>query len=312
MRNSQVDNVHPIRAFMLLVAGVVGIGFSPALVKALGLSGMGPSAIGFWRNSIGAGALFLIVLLTDQKAVLSRSVVRWAILAGLFFALDLNFWHRSVMYAGSGISTVIGNTQVFITSLLGVWLFGEVLTIRFKLFALTGIMGVVMLAGVLDTGVDLTPVYLKGIAFALITALMYALYLISIKKAGTDDTRPSPLVFMAWISLASAGFMLVGCAFDSQGFFPDNGSMLLLVLLLGIGVQGLSWWLIASSMVRIETHLVALVLLLQPVMAVIWGFVFFREVLTGYQMAGVAITLVSVYLGSTPDRRKTQKSPVGS
>ncbi len=312
MTDSNMIGKHPMRAFLMLVSGVVGIGFSPALVKSLGLSGMGPSAIGFWRNGIGAGSLFLIALLTGQRLKLSRSVFRWALLAGLFFALDLNFWHRSVMYAGSGISTVIGNTQVFITSLLGVWLFGEVLTVRFKLFALTGIIGVVMLAGVLDNGVAVTPLYLKGILFALITALMYALYLISIKKAGTDKTRPSPLVFMAWISLVSSVFMLGGCVFDVERFLPGGGSVIVLILLLGVGVQGVCWWLIASSMVRIETHFVALVLLLQPVMAVIWGFVFFREVLTGYQMTGVAITLISVYLGSVPNGARSRNRPSDS
>lgn len=297
----------PASAFFMLVAGVMGIGFSPSLVKALGLSGMGPSAIGFWRNSVGAVALFAAAFVAGHNPLPTRTVFRWAVLAGLFFALDLNFWHRSVMYAGSGISTVIGNTQVFITSLLGAWLFGEVLTVRFRIFALTGMAGVVMLAGILDEGVHLTPLYLKGIAFALVTAVMYALYLIGIKKAGSDDARPSPLMFMAWISLVSALFMLAGCFWDSQGFFPENGRSLLLVLLLGVGVQGLCWWLIASSMVRIETHFVALVLLLQPVMAVIWGFVFFREILTGYQLAGVVITLVSVYLGSAagPTQRKS-------
>lgn len=303
------ENGHPASgAYVLLVAGVAGIGFSPALVKALGITGMGPSAIGFWRNLIGALFLFAIAMVRGRKLRLPAGVLKWTLLAALCFALDLNFWHRSVMYAGSGISTVIGNMQVFITSVLGTMIFGDQLSPRFKLAVVAGMAGIIMLTGVLDEGVLLTPLYLKGILYALVTALMYALYLVNTKLAGTHSTLPEPLVFMAWISLFSAVFMLAGCMFDHGDFRIETMAQLSLSVTLGALVQGLCWWMIAISMVRVRTNVVALVLLLQPALAVMWGFLLFGEKLTLTQGVGVFLTIGAIYLGSVQQAKDSAGS----
>ena len=296
--------VSRMRAYLLLIAGVVGIGFSPALVKLLGLSGMGPSAIGFWRNLTGAMFLFFLALIAGRKLGLSRVVIRLALLAGLFFALDLNFWHRSVMLAGSGISTVIGNMQVFVTSVFGAWVFHEKLTRNFKLYAASAMLGVVLLTGVLDSRIIFDIPYLKGILYAGVTAFMYALYLISMKKSAVHGDRPDPLVFMSWIACFSAAFLLAGCVLDHGTFLPTAGGEIVLIILLGVGVQGICWWMIAVSMVRLQTHVVALILLLQPALAVLWGYVILDEVFTALQVCGVLLTLVSVYAGARESRKE--------
>ena len=40
--------------------------------------------------------------------------------AGVFFSLDLWFWHRSIIYIGPGLSTLLANFQVFILMLVGI------------------------------------------------------------------------------------------------------------------------------------------------------------------------------------------------
>lgn len=296
------------KTFLVLLIGVFGIGFSPAIVKALGLEHVGPSAIGFWRNFFGFTFLFLISFLRKQKLILSKNSFIWAIFAGLFFALDLNFWHRSVMYAGSGISTVIGNTQVFITSIVSVYLFKEKLTMRFLFAAFVAIIGVVMLAGLIDNDVNISALYLKGIFYAVLTAFMYSFYLLSMKKSGKDCNLPAPEVFMAWISLFSAIFLFFLSFFDHGNFFPKSYSSIFLLICLGVGVQGICWWLIAYAMVKIETYLASLILLLQPAIAVFWGYIFFAENLTYLQILGVIVTLIAVYAGSFTKKIKTEKS----
>ena len=39
--------------------------------------------------------------------------MRWTIVAGFVFFLDLYCWHKSILYSGVGISTILANTQVF-------------------------------------------------------------------------------------------------------------------------------------------------------------------------------------------------------
>ena len=153
-RTGQQDQA---QAYGILVVAVAIIGFSPALAKSLGLHNMGPFAIGFWRNGIGGLLLFSIALFQKKSFVLNRYLFKWALIAAIFFALDLSVWHRAVIYAGSGISTVIGNMQVFVTSALGYFLFREKLSLRFVISAISAILGVIMLTGMLDQ--QILPVY---------------------------------------------------------------------------------------------------------------------------------------------------------
>ena len=39
---------------------------------------------------------------------------RLALLAGMFFAADLIFWHQAIADVGAGLATVLGNLQVVI------------------------------------------------------------------------------------------------------------------------------------------------------------------------------------------------------
>ncbi len=299
INNRQANQQDQAQAYGILLIAVAAIGFSPSLAKSLGLHNMGPFAIGFWRNGIGGLLLFSIALFQKKSFILNRYLFKWALIAALFFSLDLSVWHRAVIHAGSGVSTVIGNMQVFVTSVAGYFLFREKLSLRFLLSAIAAVLGVIMLTGMLDQQITFTPLYIRGIVYALATALLYSGYLISIKKAGMKHAKMDVVVFMGWISIISALLMLPGALFQRQYiFWPSEWFSVSRVLILGIFMQAICWWMIASSMIKIPAHRTALILLLQPAIAVVWGFVFFKETLTVLQIIGLLITLGSVYIGS--------------
>ena len=45
--------------------------------------------------------------------------------AGILFAADLFCWHQSIYFVGPGLSTLLGNFQVFLVALAGFILFSE-------------------------------------------------------------------------------------------------------------------------------------------------------------------------------------------
>ena len=45
---------------------------------------------------------------------LPYATVRLALIAGIFFAGDLTFWHHAIEFVGAGLATVLGNLQVLI------------------------------------------------------------------------------------------------------------------------------------------------------------------------------------------------------
>lgn len=283
---------------LLLMIGAIGISFSPVLVKLLENNALGPTAIGFWRTIIGGVFLFTIAIIMRKKLLLSKWVLFWAAFAGFFFFIDLFAWHRSILYAGSGMATMLGNTQVFGTTILSFLIFKERLTIRFILSALVAMVGVALLVGLWSNEVVFTDKYLLGIFYGLLTGLVYSNYIICLKKAGTQSQKPNIVVMMAWISIISAFFLGIGLIFEDANFMPDGIYSILPLLGLGIFVQALSWLMIANSLSKMDTHRAALILLVQPTLAMVWGYLFFGEALVFSQIAGASITLSAIYVGS--------------
>ncbi len=288
------------RSLGLLVLGAFGISFSPVLVKMLGIGVMGPTAIGFWRTLFGAVSLVLIAVLSGKAKQLRvpRPVMIWCIFTGFFFFLDLSVWHRSILYIGSGMSTVLGNTQVFASSILCYYIFKEKLTLRFLAAATAGLFGVVLLVGVLSEEVVFTPDYVKGVILGLLTGLMYAMYIVGIKKAGSHSKAPAPLAVITWICVSATFFLGIGSIFEEGTFLPPDVEAVAVLLGLGVVIQALAWWLITYAMRGVPVHHASLILLLQPVLAVLWGYLFFNELLVLLQIIGAVITITAVYVGS--------------
>ncbi|MCM2271484.1 MAG: DMT family transporter [candidate division Zixibacteria bacterium] len=286
------------RAFWVLVLGAVCISFAAIFVKAIGNERLGPTAIGFWRMLFGAIALFVWTIAEGRRVGLPRRIYFWSMLAGLAFFCDLYCWHRSIFLTGAGMATILGNTQVFGSAILGYFAFKEKLSAKFFVAAIAGFAGIVLLIGVGSDDVQLTQNYLLGVAFGLATGVFYASYISVVKQASQEHIEFGTLALMAWISLFCAIFLGVTASFEATPMLPPDATTWLLLIGLGLVPQALGWRAISSSLPHIDAHKAGLALLLQPTLATAWGFMLFGEVLSVLQIAGAVITLGAIYFGS--------------
>lgn len=291
--HSLIDT-HPL---LLLAVGASLISFAPIFVKMIGLGTMGLTAIGFWRCLFGAITLALIGVSSGKRLRLSRRQMFWALLAGLAFCADLFVWHRSIAYAGAGMATILGNTQVFATSVLSIFIFKEKLTVRFVIAAVSAMGGVVLLVGI-GGDVAFTQRYIWGVAFGLATGLAYASYIICLKQGSSHGEQFDVAAFMTWASFFSAIFLGIASLFETEPFLPPDWYTLGVVVALGVVAQALGWLINLRALRLVAASAAGLVLLLQPILATVWGFLFFAENLQLLQLLGAAITLASIYVGS--------------
>ena len=77
---------------------------------------------------------------------------RAALVAGLFFAADLVFWHQAIADVGAGLATVLGNLQVVIVPFVAWAVLGEAPGRRILAALPLTLMGVVLISGVLESG----------------------------------------------------------------------------------------------------------------------------------------------------------------
>mgnify|MGYP003322903624 CR=1 FL=1 len=69
--------------------------------------------------------LLIIILFRKAKDSRSTNTRLIAVIAGFAFSLDFLAYHSTVDWIGTGIGTLIGNSQVIIVTLMSWWLFGE-------------------------------------------------------------------------------------------------------------------------------------------------------------------------------------------
>ncbi len=289
------------RQILVLCFGAVCISFAAIFVKLLGRDAMGPTSIGFWRAGLGAVILFAWSTAAGLRPVISRNLLGWSALAGFIFFLDLFFWHRSIIYSGAGMATILANTQVFVVAALGYLVFRERLTLKFFAAAAAAIVGVVLLIGV-GSDIEFTSEYLSGIIFGLLTGVVYGSYIVTLKRVGHRDDSPDFRVFMAWTSLFTAFYLAVAALFEKAAFIPPDVYSLAILAALALVAQAVGWWIITTTLPRLDAARGALILLLQPVLATVWGVVFFAEQLSPSQIIGAMITLGAIYVGSVRRR----------
>jgi drug/metabolite transporter (DMT)-like permease len=288
-----------------LCFGAFCISFAPVFVKMLGMEIMSPTSIAFWRTGLGAVLLFTLAFIRKKSVMISIHIIPWTMLAGLLFSIDLFFWHRSIVYSGAGIATILANTQVFGTAVLSFFIFRENLSVKFVISALVAFGGVALLVG-FGSDIKMTSRYLKGIFYGLITGLAYANYLVTLKYAGHKQSLPDFVTLMAWVSLFTAIFLGATTAVEHHDIMPPNWYSFFILLLLALVAQTFGWWSISSGLSQVSASRAGLIILLQPVLAMVWGMILFSEKLSIMQMLGAGLTLAAIYFGGLSKARRTE------
>ena len=277
---------------LFLVAGASILGFSPVFVK---VAAVGPAIAGFYRMLIGGTILLVLAVIKREVLWTGWPAFRLACLGGLFFALDLTLWHRSIEYVGPGLATILGNLQVFFLALFGVLFIGEKITWRFVLALPLAMLGIVMIVwGEWDAlGTD----YKTGVFLGLFTAILYASFVLTLRKS---QALQHPLSPMANITVISGVVMvLMGVEGIWQGQSFAIGSLSVGWALLGYGILGqvLGWVWVARGLKSTPASVAGLILLLQPTLAFIWDIVFFDRPTDILDFMGAMLALGAIYLG---------------
>ena len=287
-------NNHRLRLYF----GAVLISFSPIFVSLVDIN---PTVSAFYRVFIGGIALTLYLLISKKRFDFNRTVWFFLFMASIFFAADLWFWHRSVIYVGPGLGTLLANMQVFIMMMAGIFLYKQIPT-KVQLFSVPfAVIGLSMIVG-LDWK-ELKPNYQAGIIFGLLTAICYSSYLISMRQAQQSKTNIIPIREVASMSLMVSVILAFTVFFENESLIISGINDYLILLMYGIGSHAIGGIMIASALVRVTATEVGIALLLQPTLSFIWEILFFNRSFTMIESVGVVIVLYSIFLSSNRTTR---------
>lgn len=281
----------------MVIIGAIMISFSGVYVKLVNVN---PTVSGFYRMFFGGVCLSLVVVIKKDNVWHGFRTFNLSVLCGLFFALDLFVKHKSVLFIGPGLSTILANFQVFFLAIIGITFLGEKKSIKLFISIPMAVIGLFFIVGI--QWKILESDYKLGILLGLLTTLFYTSYLLSLRSVQTHKNPLSPFANLSVISISSSVFLFIMAWLESESFLIPDTQTYGYLLAYGIFSQVLGWVLISKGMPKIDISIVGLILLLQPTLAFVWDVLFFHHQTTLTGLFGVILTITAIYLGSTRNR----------
>ena len=239
------------------------------------LANVGPIASGFYRVFFGAVFLFIFVYIKFRKQIkITKKQILLSFMCGLIFAIDLSFWHKSILSVGPGLATVLANFQVFFLVIFGMFVFKEKLNKVFFVSVFFAIGGMFMLIG--PGWNDLSLNWKMGIVFGILTAISYSIFILLIRKLQTEQNFANVVFNMALVSFFSAIIMAIEMRTIIYESFiiPDKQSFFALFFY-GFFGQVLGWVIISKNLSKLKVSVSSLIMLLQPSLSFLWDILFF-------------------------------------
>ncbi|MEG9884138.1 MAG: DMT family transporter [Hyphomicrobiales bacterium] len=285
-------------ALASLFAGALALALAPILVK---LSSLGPITTawyrlmialpfflpGYWRN------LFLVQPGADTAtSQASYSTRDWLlmVLAGLFFAVDLAIFNLSLGLTQVATATLFNNLAPIFVIFFSWFLFGERISAGIILSLIMTLGGMVLFLG---NGFSFRADQTFGDGLAILTAIFYAAYLVTIKSL---RSRHFTSTIMVITSATGAAILLPIMLFEGTPPWPRTLEGWTILIALGIVCHVMGRGLVTVAMSKLTVTFISFGLLLQPVAAACFAQALFGETLSLTQIVGGFLVLLGIGL----------------
>jgi len=282
------------RTMLIALAGAGAISFAPLLYK---LSETNPATGAFFRMAYAVPLLCLIVFLSKKKETRDIRSRRLTFLAGLIIAFDFLAYHSAIDYVGTGIATLVGNSQVIVVTLVSWKIFGERPNRSILLSLPVVVVGLALISGIWDGepyGEDPT----RGVLAAVLAAFFYSSFLIVYRysnkqmapaaNAQLDSTLGATigLLFLGLIPMESIGVQQI--SFEIT--WPSHAWL----LLLAFSCQVAGWIAITYALPRLPGAHTSFAVLIQPVLTIVWGIFLLDETPSTQQSVGMVLIFIAI------------------
>ncbi|MDE6277875.1 MAG: DMT family transporter [Muribaculaceae bacterium] len=279
------------KGIALGVLAAVSYGTNPLFAVPLYNEGLSTESVLFYRYSIAAALLGLIIFLRGESFRLPRRTVVPLVVMGIVFALSSLLLFESYRFMDVGIaSTLLFLEPVFLALIMRV-------VFRERLGRTTIVSIIVCAAGI---GLLCNPgaganVSVRGIVLVILSAFSYGVYMAMVNKSEAGKIGGPQLTFYSLL------FGMIVFAFATRGFADVQGVELNatnIACVAGIATVPTIISLVAVNVAIQEIGAVPVSILgaLEPITGSLVGILFFGEIMTGRSLAGMALIIGAVML----------------
>jgi drug/metabolite transporter (DMT)-like permease len=218
----------------------------------------------------------------------------WLLLAmGTSAGTYLLLWAWSLSQTSVANVALLSNLNSLFVALAGYLLFGRRFDNRFVIGLIIALGGAIAFE---LNKVQFATDQILGDALALLTAVFMATCMLLIERL---RTRFSTATIMLWRCGVTTMFLLPVLPFLENRLFPYSWTGWFFIIFQALFCQVLGQGLLAYSLSRISSGVVAVTLLLEPVLASIFAWFIFAEQVGLFDWATFAVVLMGIYLAQS-------------
>ncbi len=278
-------------------------GLSGGIGGILIAEGWDAFVVSFYRGAIGLLFVLAWLALRPQSSGLgSRRLWFWSAIAGLGVAGNFALYFVSIAQGSVVVAAMLMYCAPVFVYLVSFALKLEQPT-PLKWAAIVIVMlGIALLTRIYDT--DTAGVTALGLAAGLLSGLSYAVFIFGFKYAAPHGSPQAILV----IAFALLAVILVWPGDADQTTTALSTSSWPLFAAIGVLGAGLSFILYIVGLRHTAPAVASIVAMVEPVTASLFGVVVLNESLTGLQMLGITLILVTVTAVSADSSDRSRRS----
>jgi DME family drug/metabolite transporter len=280
---------HRVPGVVLVALAALCWGLSGGIGGILMADGWDAVVVAFYRGAIGlVFVLFWLAIRPRRSGLTNRRLWFWAAIAGLGVAGNFAFYFISIAHGSIAVAATLMYCAPVYVFLVSFALKLES-SMPWKWAAIAVVMlGVALLTGIYDIGASgITPI---GVAAGLLAGLCYAVFIFGFKYAAPYGS-PQAILVVAFAALVAV-LLWLGDVHQAVG--GSSALHWLLFAALGVLGAGLSFFLYIVGLHQTRPTTASIVAMIEPVTASLFGVAILSESLTGPQLIGMSLILVTV------------------
>jgi drug/metabolite transporter (DMT)-like permease len=262
------------------------MGASPVFVRT---AEVGPFASAFWRVFLGLPVLYFWAF-AERKRHPAFNFARPVLLAGLFFAGDLIFWHLAILNTTMANATLMAClAPVWVLILSGAFIGESVPRRSFAGLAIC-LAGAALLVG---SSYTIDPARILGDIYGMITSFFFGVYFLAVRVARRSLPGGA---FLYSSTLVTAAILFLTAIVAGDGFYPETGRGYASLVALGVVSHAGGQGLLAIALGALSAAFSSLVIFIEALAAAIFGWLIFGEQMGSWQIGGAFLILGGVWI----------------
>ena len=292
------------------------IGYVLAVVQAVLYSTMGVACKYLYGTGLSAGqvsllrfggtvlVLGLFLLVWRKQPHFSRQPIVYV--QGVFFVSCAVLYYLSVRELSANIATVLFYAYPPMVALLAAIVFKERPSLRTIAALCVSMLGIVLISGLASGLIGAQDLKLSplGLAYGIGSCIAFAVYNILGQKAVGKKDGPFTMTF----TMCLVGFALCMAVYPSEAptlihITPVQAGVALFMVLFNTIIPVV---MLLEAIKRIGATMTSLIGISETPFAVAFAFLILGETLTGMQVAGAVLVVISILMVTLPSKQPTE------